>query len=158
MNVVPFAANIAVARSYLSAATKLAERTQAVSMVSLAQVILQKPPRAARVYIFVCRRARLCLYLSLSPISSFFTLSPHFCLSPCARARGRFAEMIFKYLNCAPESFAELMLRGSPGSGERARALCWSWELGVFYATVPRCQRDFRRAKWLIVGGKWWFT
>jgi len=36
----PFlAANIAVARSYLSAATKLSERTHAVSMVSLAQVI-----------------------------------------------------------------------------------------------------------------------
>ncbi|XP_066596400.1 major facilitator superfamily domain-containing protein 8 [Prorops nasuta] len=33
------AANIAVARSYLSAATKLAERTKAVSMVSLAQVL-----------------------------------------------------------------------------------------------------------------------
>lgn len=33
------AANIAVARSYLSAATKLSERTHAVSMVSLAQVI-----------------------------------------------------------------------------------------------------------------------
>lgn len=32
-------ANIAVARSYLSAATKLSERTHAVSMVSLAQVI-----------------------------------------------------------------------------------------------------------------------
>ncbi|KAG7199231.1 hypothetical protein KM043_018100 [Ampulex compressa] len=32
-------ANIAVARSYLSAATKLSERTQAVSMVSLAQVL-----------------------------------------------------------------------------------------------------------------------
>ncbi|XP_008210269.1 major facilitator superfamily domain-containing protein 8 [Nasonia vitripennis] len=32
-------ANIAVARSYLSAATKLDERTQAVSMVSLAQVL-----------------------------------------------------------------------------------------------------------------------
>lgn len=31
-------ANIAVARSYLSAATKFSERTQAVSMVSLAQV------------------------------------------------------------------------------------------------------------------------
>lgn len=34
-----FVANIAVARSYLSAATKLSERTHAVSMVSLAQVI-----------------------------------------------------------------------------------------------------------------------
>ncbi|XP_034949228.1 major facilitator superfamily domain-containing protein 8 [Chelonus insularis] len=32
-------ANIAVARSYLSAATRLSERTQAVSMVSLAQVL-----------------------------------------------------------------------------------------------------------------------
>ncbi|KAH0954966.1 hypothetical protein HN011_001031 [Eciton burchellii] len=32
-------ANIAVARSYLSAATKLSERTQAVSMISLAQVL-----------------------------------------------------------------------------------------------------------------------
>jgi len=32
-------ANIAAARSYLSAATKLSERTHAVSMVSLAQVI-----------------------------------------------------------------------------------------------------------------------
>lgn len=32
-------ANIAVARSYLSAATKLSERTQAVSMVTLAQVL-----------------------------------------------------------------------------------------------------------------------
>lgn len=32
-------ANIAVCRSYLSAATRLSERTQAVSMVSLAQVL-----------------------------------------------------------------------------------------------------------------------
>lgn len=34
-----FLANIAVARSYLSAATKFVERTHAVSMVSLAQVM-----------------------------------------------------------------------------------------------------------------------
>lgn len=34
-----FTANVAVARSYISAATKLAERTHAVSMISLGQVI-----------------------------------------------------------------------------------------------------------------------
>ena len=53
----PFSANIAVARSYLSAATKISERTQAVSMVSLAQVI---PTLSLSICVMrMCARVRL---------------------------------------------------------------------------------------------------